>query len=166
MQWNRHYCTNCALESVLHIVLLWVLSIPLFFFLFSFFFICSFIFSFFSFFSFFLSYFFCFLSFSFIFISLFSFFCFIFSISLIFLFCTLLLLKTISLPLFCFVYLFGKKMGVVRIELTTSWLWDTRSTDWATLPSVLMQLVFHITKLNPRVLYFQCCFTICQNLTW
>ena len=42
-----------------------------------------------------------------------------------------------------------KKVGVVRIELTTSWLWDTRSTDWATLPSVHRTSVLYITKFNP-----------------
>ena len=65
---------------------------------------------------------------------------------------------------FCF--LFGKKMGVVRIELTTSWLWDTRSTDWATLPSVHRTSVFYITKFNPWALYFYCRQSIHVNLLW
>ena len=59
-----------------------------------------------------------------------------------------------------------KKVGVVRIELTTSWLWDTRSTDWATLPSVLIMSVFYITKFNRHALLFEYCFVFYRNLPW
>ena len=107
-------------------------------------------------------------------------------VSLIFFFLLdfVLLLLLLSFPLFCcispsltykkiisfsplsFCFLFGKKMGVVRIELTTSWLWDTRSTDWATLPSVHRTSVFYITKFNPWASYFYCSQSIHVNLLW
>ena len=56
--------------------------------------------------------------------------------------------KIISFSPLSFCFLFGKKMGVVRIELTTSWLWDTRSTDWATLPLVIYQKLVTYRNLS------------------